>query len=259
MDESLRQGAAVGYENVVVTDAIYPPRAAYLESLSSRTFSGTTAEVLDWVNGSQSLSPGDSAIKLCLLIVDLQNDIIHPGGSSNRYKVSKLTNEEREEIIRNNQKLAAAARSKGLPIVYIKSARGKDRFIDTASARMGLRKHGMEYRTEGTWGAEIVEEVKPQPTEYIVPKRGHSGFGTTHLHRMLRNLGVNLVVVTGGSVVGCVADTTREGIGLGYRMILIGDATYPPEKREIGLPALATRAEISTTEEILTRINNSAW
>ena len=150
-------------------------------------------------------------------------------------------------------------RRKGFPIVYVKSLRGKDRLIDTASAKMGLRKKGMEYRTDGTWGAEIVAELTPQPSDYIVGKRGHSAFGTTHLHRMLRNLGVNFVIVTGGSVVGCVADSTREGAGLGYRMALVADATYPPDKRELALPALASRIEIRTTDEMIAWLDQDVF
>jgi nicotinamidase-related amidase len=142
-------------------------------------------------------------------------------------------------------------RQKGFPVVYVKSLRGKDRLIDTASAKAGMRKKDVEYRTDGTWGSEIVAELTPEPSDYIVGKRGHSAFGTTHLHRMLRNLGVNFVIVTGGSVVGCVADSTREGVGLGYRMTLVGDATYPPEKRELAYPALASRLEIRTTDEVI--------
>jgi nicotinamidase-related amidase len=116
---------------------------------------------------------------------------------------------------------------------------------------MGMRKKEMAYRTDGTWGAEIVAELTPEPSDYIIGKRGHSAFGTTHLHRMLRNLGVNFIIVTGGSVVGCVADSTREGVGLGYKMVLVADATYPHEKRKLALPALASRVEIRTTDEML--------
>jgi nicotinamidase-related amidase len=68
---------------------------------------------------------------------------------------------------------------------------------------------------------------------------------------MLRNLDVNHIIVTGGSLVGCVADSTREGVGLGYKIILVRDAAYPPEMRELGTTALASRLDVRTTEEAL--------
>jgi nicotinamidase-related amidase len=116
---------------------------------------------------------------------------------------------------------------------------------------MGMRQRDLDYRTDGTWGAEVVDELKPRPSDYVIGKRGHSAFGTTHLHRMLRNLDVNYIIVTGGSLVGCVADSTREGVGLGYKIILVRDAAYPPEMRELGTAALASRLDVRTTDEVL--------
>jgi ureidoacrylate peracid hydrolase len=259
VEETLRQGAALGYENVLVSDASFPVRFPLLKTLGSRTFDVSTPELLDWIKQERPQSARKQQIKPCLLVIDIQNDFIHPEGVQTSRGAHKFTEAERQEIIGNNLRLLNVMRRKGFPVVYVKSLRGKDRLIDTASAKMGLRKKGMEYRTDGTWGAEIVAELTPQASDYIVGKRGHSAFGTTHLHRMLRNLGVNFVIVTGGSVVGCVADSTREGAGLGYRMALIADATYPPDKRELALPALASRIDIRTTDEMIAWLDQDVF
>lgn len=263
MDETLRQGAALGYENILVEDASYPVRSAHLETLVKRTFIVPTAEVLGWIADSQRPITDTTVTRPCLIIVDLQNDSIHPEGANHRLGFTHVTEEGRREIIENNLKLAAAMRAKGFPVVYIKSARGRDGPVDTASSRMARRKRpippGTEYRTEGTWGAEILDELKPQSGDYVVIKRGHSAFGTTHLHRLVRNLGVNLLLFTGGSVTGCLSDSSREGIGLGYRAVVVANATYPPERRDIGTRALSSRAEIASTEEVLTRLSQERW
>jgi nicotinamidase-related amidase len=242
-----------------VSDASFPVRFPLLKTLASRTFDVSTVELLHWIQQERPQSAGAEQIKPCLLIIDIQNDFIHPEGVQTNRGSQKFTDADRQQIIGNNLRLLNVARGKGFPIVYVKSLRGKDRLIDTASAKAGMRKKGMEYRADGTWGAEIVAELTPGPSDYIVGKRGHSAFGTTHLHRMLRNLGVNFVIVTGGSVVGCVADSTREGVGLGYRMTLVGDATYPPEKRQLAYPALASRLDIRTTDEVLAWIDQGGF
>ena len=259
VEETLRQGAALGYENILVSDASFPVRFPLLKTLGSRTFDVSTAELLNWIKQERPPTDGTEQIKPCLLVIDIQNDFIHPQGVQTNRGSHKFTEAERQEIIGNNLRLLNVMHQKGLPVVYVKSLRGKDRLIDTASAKAGMRKKGMEYRADGTWGAEIVAELTPQPSDYIVGKRGHSAFGTTHLHRMLRNLGVNFVIATGGSVVGCVADSTREGVGLGYRMTLVGDATYPPEKRELAYPALASRLEIRTTDEVIAWLDHGRF
>ncbi|MEE8113085.1 MAG: isochorismatase family cysteine hydrolase [Nitrososphaerales archaeon] len=263
MDETLRQGAALGYENILVTDASYPLRSPHPKSLVKRAFIVNTSETLSWIEGSKRSVSGEVAIRPCLIIVDVQNISIHPKGLNHRLGFTSVTDEEREEIVRNNLKLAGAMRAKGLPVIYIKSTRGRDALVDTASGLMERRlwkiPPGTEFRVDGTWDVEILDEIKPQSGDYVVYKRGHSAFGTTHLHRMLRNLGVNLLLISGGSVVGCVSDSTREGIGLGYREIVVADATYPPNKRAIGLPALASRTEVLSTENVLTKLAQGDW
>ncbi len=270
MDETLRQGAALGYDNILVEDSSYPLRSAHLKTLVKRAFIVPTDEVLGWIGNSPHPTPDVTTVKPCLIIVDIQNDYLHPEGASHRLGFTQLPEEGRREIIENNLKLAAAMRAKGFPVVYIKSVRGRaksvggrDNLVDTASSRMVRRINpippGIDNITEGTWGAEIVDEVKPQEGDYVVVKRGHSAFGTTHLHRFLRNLGANLLLFTGGSVTGCLSDSCREGIGLGYRAMVVADATYQPVRRIIGVPALASRAEIATTDEALTKLDRGNW
>jgi len=255
MEETVRQGAALGYENILVLDASYSSlpvhesRASY--TVRSRAFLLSSNDVLTWLtDGTEERDedPG-TATRGCILVVDIQNEFLHPEGSQYKY-----TDDERQEILGNTQRLLDGARRMKVPVVYVQSQRGADRFIDTASAKMSLRLRADAYRTEGSWGAEIVDDIRPVEGDYIVSKRGHGAFGTTHLDRMLRNLGVNTIVVAGGSVVGCVADSTREAVGLGYRVILAADATYPPARREAGFAALSNRLEIVSAEEALSAL-----
>ncbi len=263
MDETLRQGAALGYENILVEDSSYPLRSPHLKTLVKRAFIVPTAEVLSWIGDSLHPTPNVTTIRPCLIIVDIQNDSNHPEGANYRLGYRQSAEQGRRELIENNLKLAAAMRAKGFPVVYIKAVHGRDLLVDAASSRMSRRMHpipsGSDYRTEGTWGAEIIDELKPQAGDYVVSKRGHSAFATTHLHRLLRNLGANLLLFTGGSVTGCLSDSCRDGIGLGYRAMVVTDATYHPEKRKIGIPALASRAEITTTGEVLNKLDRGDW
>jgi len=46
----------------------------------------------------------------------------------------------------------------------------------------------------GTLGAEIIDELKPQPGDYVVKKRRFSGFYGTDVDLCLRELEVNNLV-----------------------------------------------------------------
>ncbi|MBI4188301.1 MAG: cysteine hydrolase [Chloroflexi bacterium] len=259
MDETARQGAALGYENVLVADASYPLCSPHLETLRGRGFISDTAEVLAWIKVSHSDVSKKPASKPALIIVDVQNKnlSIHLEGSTIRLGAG-MTDEERSEIIQNNLSLAAAMRSRGFPVIYLRNAYPSKN--ETARSRMaqrsGSRHPAFDFlHYEGSnWGVEIVEELTPQPGDIVVPKKAHSAFATTHLHRLLRNLGVKTIIVTGGAITGCVSDTTREGLGLGYRTIFVPDACYSPDSRAEGVPALADRVEVKNTQEMLAEL-----
>lgn len=249
MEETIRQGSALGYENILVPDASYPLRTTKLTTLhGSRVLAPDTAEVLDWIKSGTAKPDEKPPSKPALIIVDLQN-----GSIPN----TKISDEQRQEIVQNNLKLAAAMRIHGFPVIYLKGVHGRHP-ADQAYGKMAegnrARPSEIEERIEGSWGTDIVDELKPQPGDIVVVKRSNGGFGTTHLHRLLRNLGVQTIMVTGGAIIGCGSDTVREGVGLGYRAIVIPDAMYRPGTRETGAAALADRAEIKSTQDMLAEL-----
>ena len=77
---------------------------------------------------------------------------------------------------------------------------------------------------EGTWGAQIIDELKPQEGEHLVVKKGFGGFSNTPLDTVLRNMGVTTCVVSGVTTCVCVSNTIRGGVEYNYRMIVVGDA-----------------------------------
>jgi len=263
--ETFAQGGALGYDFVLAADACYPLHSPHLETFKNQALTLKVAEIL--VDSSmQTKNPERPIHKPALLMVDLQNDSVHEQGANHRLGFSNIKAEEKSEVIRNNQQLATAMREREFPVIYvklIKKVRGKSAYVDTATSKLSLRAHPISERiergAEGTWGAEFLDELQPRDGDFVVSKRSQSAFGTTHLHRLLRNLGVNLIIATGGSVMACLASTVREGVGLGYRVIVASDATYPANKRSIGLPVLASRAEINATGEILTKLAQCGW
>lgn len=65
-----------------------------------------------------------------------------------------------------------------------------------------------------SWGSQVIEGLEDDEHDFVVTKRGRSCFGSTPLHRILRNLGVRRCIVTGGGIYGCVEDSVPKGVGL---------------------------------------------
>ena len=217
--ETIRVGGRLGYEQYVVEDALYPPRAIDPDRLRNQVAVVTVEDIASTASSPAGEEPGGA--DYAMVLVDMQNDFMKP------------TQPNRSTIIENTQDVAAAVRARGRPVVYVYVLRREDNLDDAHSPQQtrqrvvarGLRP-GVTHCAIGSWGAQIVDELQPQAGDFMVDKQGGSGFGFTPLHRILRNLNVHRLLMTGGSAAGCVRATALDGVALGYDVTVIGDATY---------------------------------
>jgi len=176
-------------------------------------------------------SMGPNIARSALIIVDIQNDFLYPDGS-----FAHIAQERPEAMIDLPflmgtipyvSRLAAAFRSAGRPVVYVAHVLKSD-YSDAAFPfwRLGMKPlaGNRTHCVEGTWGAEIVDELKPHEGEHVVMKKGFGGFSNTTLDTILRNAGVTTCVVAGVTTCVCVSTTVRGGVEHNYRMILVSDA-----------------------------------
>src|SRR5262249_49803932 len=75
------------------------------------------------------------------------------------------------------------------------------------------------------------DEVKPAGDEIVISKSSSGAFATTNLDRILRNLGVDTLVLAGTSTQGCVESTACDAADLGYRVIVVSDACARSTRR----------------------------
>ena len=79
----------------------------------------------------------------------------------------------------------------------------------------------------GAWGADIIDELKPQQGDVIVKKQKHDGFIGTNLDIVLRTSEIKYLLFIGTATNICVESTLRHAFSLGYFSILVSDATSP--------------------------------
>jgi len=196
-------------------------------------------------------------MKTALLIVDMENDCFKEGGYNHGLVKDGLIPIDLElyaSPIPYIQKLSAAFRAAELPVVYVSMVLK----ADYSDACWPYWRHidpvGRKFHVEGTWGSEIVDELKPQEGDHLVHKKGYGGFHGTGLEILLRNLGVEKCVVTGVGTPICVGTTVREGAARNFRMVVVSDATasftkqtHEAELDMIGRPI----ADVKTTDEVI--------
>ncbi|MGQ9753927.1 MAG: nicotinamidase [Thermaceae bacterium] len=148
------------------------------------------------------------AQETALIIVDMQNDFAHPKGA--------LFVPDAPKSIPAIRKLLEEARTRGVKVFFTQDWHTED---------------DPEFRiwpvhaVAGTWGAEIVEELKPQKGEVVIQKVRYDAFYGTPLDHHLRLLGIKHLVVTGTVANICVLHTAGSAALRWYNIVLPEDAT----------------------------------
>jgi ureidoacrylate peracid hydrolase len=165
-----------------------------------------------------------------LLIVDMQNGFCAEGGSYEKYggNIGADLGVYRE-IIPNIARLIVTVKELGMPVFYTQQVR-EESGIDLFTR---LHKIVPERRAEylripacirGTWDAEIIDELAPQPGDHVVVKRRDSAFQDTELDLWLRSIRADTVIFTGVDTAICVENTLTDAFNIGYDVILVEDA-----------------------------------
>jgi nicotinamidase-related amidase len=140
---------------------------------------------------------------------------------------------EHREFMASCVRVTEAARRTGLPIFYAQAAHREDG-ADWASAitdriaRPRAENFGRSRihpsSHHGSWEAEIVDELAPQPGDYRVYKHRYSAFHGTHLELSLRTAGVRNVLLAGSATQAGIASTAYAGRDRDFNMVLLRDA-----------------------------------
>lgn len=180
--------------------------------------------------------------KMALLIIDMLNDFVY----------GALASPTNKGIIPNIKKILIQARKSKIPVIYICDSHYPD--VDWE-----LRLWG-PHAIAGTKGAEIIDELRPEEGEFIIKKRRYSGFFQTDLGILLRELGVDTLLLTGLDTSICVSHTAADAFFRGYSLIVPKDAvnTFDPSDNERALMYLKRiyGAEITNTEELISRLRS---
>jgi nicotinamidase-related amidase len=77
----------------------------------------------------------------------------------------------------------------------------------------------------GSYEHDIIDELKPEPADLVVDKNSSSPFNGTGIDQLLRNMGIDTLVLSGTATDMCVETTARDAGDRGYNVIVAEDAT----------------------------------
>ena len=175
-------------------------------------------------------------LKTAVLVIDMQNTFVRKGGIMDLrgFDISAT-----EKIIKPCQEIISAAREKGIKVIYsqmgyspdLSDSGGQHSPVWRKSQGLPLMRQHPELKDKlyiyGTWGADIIEELEPQPGDIVFRKQKHDGFIGTNLDIVLGTYGVKYLVFIGTATNICVESTLRHAFSLQYFPILVSDAVSP--------------------------------
>ena len=172
--------------------------------------------------------------RTAVIVVDMQNCFISKGGV---FDLCGLDILPCQKVIEPIKKITTAARAKGLKIVNVVHVYSPDlrdaggpnspnwyKDISLASQREHPEWQDKFY-IHGTWGAEIIDQLKPQEGDLFVEKPRYGAFFQTNLDTLMKTYNIKYLVFVGLTTNCCVEASIREAYNLDYFCILVSDAT----------------------------------
>lgn len=124
---------------------------------------------------------------------------------------------EYQRIVPKIKGLLGKARNLGIQTIFACDSFLKDDFIFQGRRR--------QYCIRGTEGAEVIDELRPEKSDQILPKRRFSAFFKTDLDQTLRLLGSDTVVITGINTQVCIYTTAMDSVCHDFYTIVLDDCT----------------------------------
>ena len=187
-------------------------------------------------------------MKPAIIVVDMLKDTFKEGSQL------PITQEARQ-ILPSLQRLLRESRGRRLPIVYACDSFLKEDFIFKGKIKF--------HSLQGTEGAEVVDDLKPEPSDEVLPKRHFSAFFETDLEKRLRDQGRDTIVVTGITTEVCVLSTAMDGLCHDFYVILLEDcsASHSQEKHQACLnlyrnASLHPLLRVMTLDEFLKEVSS---
>ena len=216
--------------------------------------------------------------KTVVMVVDMQNDFGSKGGMFDRagFDISII-----QRAVPPTAKVLAAARNAGIKIIYLKMGFRPD-LSDLGAPdspnRVGHHAIGVgtavrapngaqsRILVRDTWNTEIVDELRPQPSDIVLYKHRYSRFFQTDLDERLKRLGARYIIFTGCTTSVCVESTLRDAVFRDYSPVVLADCTgevvgcdLPRTNHEASLLLIEKRfGWVSSSEEFVKSLSSAA-
>jgi ureidoacrylate peracid hydrolase len=189
--------------------------------------------------------------KTCLMLIDMQNDFLHPDGAYGR---AGQTSAAIAALPPRLKRVADAVRGAGGWVVstHFTLVPGKEGMPFISDHLRQLRPFlGKGDFAPGHWGHELIEEL--QPADMHVEKIAFSAFYQSRLEWVLNQAGVETLIFGGIVTNGGVASGVRDAHVRDFNNIVLSDGcgAFSNNVHDATITSLSTIATIATCAEVI--------
>jgi nicotinamidase-related amidase len=207
-------------------------------------------------NVAEIVEPSHTA----LLVVDVQNDCVMPDGwfAERGRDVTAI-----QAVLPNIVELVELARSAGVFVLFIEQTTLPGNRSDPPAWLYFKTRDGRsrtDYTLDGSWGQETIYELRVGSDEPRIRKFRPSAFHQTELDTILRNRGIESVVICGVITQGCVQATTMDASFHDYYTVVAEDcvASHNQELHTNALAFMRSRYDFTGLEALRKLWRNDA-
>lgn len=173
------------------------------------------------------LEPGETV----LLVIDIQNTYLQPADDEQEAERWKPFYERmNKQVIPATALVIDDARKRGVEVIFARIACLKE---DGRDRSLSQKKPGFNYllMPQSSDESQIVPELQPQGDEIVVTKTTDSALTGTNLRLILRNMGIQNVVVAGIFTDQCISSTVRSLADESFNVIVLEDCCAAATER----------------------------
>jgi len=195
-----------------------------------------------------------SAKRVALIVVDLQNAFMMDGVAHSLIKGAR-------DIVPNVNRLAETLRAQGGLVVWVhNTSRPEDQqawpiyYNELSTPQRAARRHAA--LTPGSLGHAIWDACDVQPDDLHVNKTRFSALlpGTSELETLLRQRGIDTLLICGTSTSVCCESTARDACMLNFRTVMVSDGNAAATDEEHNATLMnfyLTFGDVMSTDETI--------
>ncbi|MGE5483561.1 MAG: isochorismatase family protein [Ignavibacteriales bacterium] len=124
--------------------------------------------------------------------------------------------------VENIAKLARKARDCGVPVIYTRNVQKEISFDSFGTKTM----RSQSRYVAGHPGTRIVPAVAPEPGDLVLDKAYASAFFGTPLISWVVKMGVDTLVIAGGTTSGCVRATAVDAVSRNFDTVVVEECVF---------------------------------